>query len=122
MMPDEDAINSILQPIIGPWYESLENPQKAQEQILGELLKKYADTDYGKSHSAPEITSISDYQKNFPVIDYKGLLPYFSQVKEGNYNVILPEPPECWLITFKRMKATRNWDGSEFRFSRLMKK
>jgi hypothetical protein len=99
MMPDEDAINSILQPIIGPWYESLENPQKAQEKILGELLKKYADTDYGKSHSAPDITSISDYQKNFPVIDYKGLLPYFTQVKEGNYNVILPEPPECWVMT-----------------------
>jgi hypothetical protein len=99
MMPDEDALNSILQPIIGPWYESLENPQKAQEQVLGELLKKYAETDYGKSHSAPEITGIADYQKNFPVIDYKGLLPYFAQVKEGNYNVILAEPPECWVMT-----------------------
>jgi hypothetical protein len=99
MMPDEEAVNSILQPIIGPWYESLENPQKAQEQILGELLKKYADTDYGKSHSAPDITGIAEYQKNFPVIDYKGLLPYFTQVKEGNYNVILPEPPECWVMT-----------------------
>jgi hypothetical protein len=27
------------------------------------------------------------------------LLPYFAQVKEGNYNVILPEPPECWVMT-----------------------
>jgi hypothetical protein len=81
MMPDEETVNSILQPIIGPWYESLENPQKAQEQILGELLKKYADTDYGKSHSALDITGIAEYQKNFPVIDYKGLLPYFTQVK-----------------------------------------
>jgi hypothetical protein len=99
MMPDEDAINSILQPIIGPWYDSLKNPQKAQEQVLSELLKKYADTDYGKSHSAPEIKSISEYQKSFPVIDYKGLLPYFAQVQEGNYNVILSEPPECWVMT-----------------------
>jgi len=99
MMPNEEVLNSILQPIIGPWYESLENPQKAQEQVLGELLKKYAETDYGKSHSAPEIKGIADYQKNFPIIDYKGLLPYFAQVKEGNYNVILPEPPECWVMT-----------------------
>jgi hypothetical protein len=99
MMPDEDAINSILQPIIGPWYDSLKNPQKAQEQVLSELLKKYADTDYGKSQSAPEIKSISEYQKSFPVIDYKGLLPYFAQVQEGNYNVILSEPPECWVMT-----------------------
>jgi hypothetical protein len=99
MMPNEDAINTILQPIIGPWYESLENPQKAQEQILSELLKKYAHTDYGKSNSASETRGIADYQKNFPVIDYMGLLPYFTQVKEGNYNVILPEPPECWVMT-----------------------
>ena len=99
MMPNEDALNSILQPIIGPWYESLENPQKAQEQVLGELLKKYAETDYGKSHSAHQIEGIADYQKNFPVLDYKGLLPYFAQVKKGNYNVILAEPPECWVMT-----------------------
>ncbi len=99
MMPNEEILNSILQPIIGPWYESLENPQKAQEQILGELLKKYAETDYGKSHSAPTIEGIADYQKSFPIIDYKGLLPYFAQVKEGNYNVILAEPPECWVMT-----------------------
>ena len=99
MMPDEDTINSLLQPIIGPWYESLENPQKAQERVLYDLLKKYAITDYGKSHNASEIEEIADYQKSFPKIDYKGLLPYFAQAKEGNYQAILPEPPECWVMT-----------------------
>jgi len=99
MMPDEDALNSILQPIIGPWYASLENPQKAQEQVLGELLAKYAETAYGKSHGASEINGVADYQKSFPKIDYKGLLPYFAQVKDGDYKAILPEPPECWVMT-----------------------
>jgi hypothetical protein len=99
MMPDEDAINSILQPIIGPWYASLENPKKAQEQVLGELIKEYAKTDYGKTHGASEIGGVADYQKNFPAIDYRGLLPYFAQAKAGNYKVILPEPPECWVMT-----------------------
>lgn len=99
MMLEEDALNNILQPIIGPWYESLENPQKAQERVLGELLKKYSETEYGRSNSAPKIEGIDSYQKNFPAIDYKGLLPYFAQVKEGNYSVILAEPPECWVMT-----------------------
>lgn len=99
MMLNEDTINSILQPIIGPWYRSLKNPQESQEQVLSELLTKYSKTDYGKSHSASEIKGIADYQKNFPVINYKGLLPYFAQVKEGNYNVIIAEPPECWVMT-----------------------
>jgi hypothetical protein len=99
MMPNEDAINSILQPIIGPWYESLENPQKAQEQVLFDLLKKYAITDYGKKCGAAEIGEITDYQAKFPKISYQGLLPYLTQVKEGNYKVILPEPAESWVMT-----------------------
>ncbi len=99
MMPDEDSLNSILQPIIGPWYKSLENPQKAQEQVLGELVREYTKTDYGKSHNASEIGGITDYQKSFPAIDYEGLLPYLAEAKEGNYKAILPEPPECWVMT-----------------------
>jgi len=98
-MPDEDTISSILQPIIGPWYESLENPQKAQERVLYDLLKKYAITDYGNRCGASQIGGITDYQAKFPRIDYKGLLPYLTQAKEGNYKVILPEPPESWVMT-----------------------
>jgi hypothetical protein len=99
MLPEEDAINSILQPIISPWYESLENPQKAQEHILCDLLKKYAITDYGNSHNAQQITGTADYQKSFPIIDYKGIMPCLTQAREGNYKAILPEPPECWVMT-----------------------
>jgi hypothetical protein len=98
MLPEDDSL-SILRPIINPWYESLENPQKAQEQVLYDLLKKYGTTDYGNSHNALQIAGITDYQKNFPIIDYKRLMPYLTQAKEGNYKAILPEPPECWVMT-----------------------
>ncbi|UCF44973.1 MAG: GH3 auxin-responsive promoter family protein [Candidatus Bathyarchaeota archaeon] len=99
MMPDEDSFNSILRPIIGPWYESLKDPQKAQEQVLGKLVREYAKTDYGKRHHASDLMGITDYQRSFPKIDYKGLLPYLAEAKEGNYKAILPEPPECWVMT-----------------------
>jgi phenylacetate-coenzyme A ligase PaaK-like adenylate-forming protein len=99
MMPDEDTVNSILQPIIGPWYESLENPQKAQERVLYDLLKKYALTDYGNNYGASQIGGITEYQAKFPKIDYKGLLPYLTEAKEDNYKAILPEPPESWVMT-----------------------
>ena len=98
MLPQDDSL-SILRPIIGPWYESLENPQKAQERVLSDLVKEYAKTEYGQSHRAPEITGIPDYQASFPVIDYKGLTPYLTQVKEGNYQAILPEPAVSWVMT-----------------------
>jgi hypothetical protein len=99
MLTEDEGINSILRPIISPWYESLENPQKAQEQVLYDLVKKYGNTDYGNSHNALKVTGITDYRTNFPIIDYKALLPYLAQAKEGNYKAILPEPPECWVMT-----------------------
>jgi len=98
MLPQDDSL-SILRPIICPWYESLENPQKAQERVLSDLVKEYAKTEYGQSHCAPEITGIPDYKASFPVIDYKGLTPYLTQVKEGNYQAILPEPAVSWVMT-----------------------
>src|SRR4030067_1574147 len=99
MMPENQSIRSILEPIIGPWYESLKNPPKVQKQVLYDLLKKYAPTDYGNSHRALQTNGIEDYRRNFPVIDYAGLLPYLAKVKEGNYKTILSEPPEAWGMT-----------------------
>jgi hypothetical protein len=67
--------------------------------VLTDLVKKYITTDYGLSHNAGQINSISDYQKSFPVINYSALTPFLAQVKVGNYKAILNEPPECWVMT-----------------------
>jgi hypothetical protein len=99
MLTNNEAVNTILQPIIGPWYDSLKNPQKAQEQILSELTQKYATTDYGKNHQAEKTSTITQYQKNFPIINYAGMMPYLAQVKEGNFKAFLPEAPDCWVMT-----------------------
>jgi hypothetical protein len=99
MMPEPDTINSFLQPIIQTWYDSLENPQKAQQKTLQELLEKYAKTDYGKSHDASNIEGITEYQSKFPRINYEELTPYLAQVKNGNYKAILPEPADYWVMT-----------------------
>ena len=84
MLPENDVINSILQPIISPWYASLENPQKTQEHTLHDLIKKYGTTDYGNSHNALQTAEIAEYQKNFPIINYHELtaLPNASQRRQ----------------------------------------
>ncbi|MCX8150218.1 MAG: GH3 auxin-responsive promoter family protein [Candidatus Bathyarchaeota archaeon] len=99
ILPEIENVNDILKPILGPWYESLNNPNKAQQQTLFDLLKKYSSTDYGKQHKAAQITSLRDYQTNFPVIDYPTILPYLAQIKSGNYQTFLSEPPSCWVMT-----------------------
>jgi len=99
MLPEDETIRSILDPIIGPWYKSLENPQKTQEQVIYDLLKSYRKTEYGARHASFETNQIEDYQRSFPIIDYKTLQPYLSQVQTGKYETILSEPPVAWVMT-----------------------
>jgi hypothetical protein len=101
MMPEDGYIDasSILKSFVGPWYQSLSNPQKAQETALNELLKNYAVTEYGNLHHVQNTSTISEYQANFPVASYSDLMPYLKQVKDGNYKAFLSEPPETWVMT-----------------------
>jgi hypothetical protein len=99
MLPDEDSVNSILKPYVQPWYDSVENPQEAQAQVLADLVEKYASTEYGVNHNASQIKDIADYRANFPIIDYSGLIPHLVQVKERSYRAFLSEPPETWVMT-----------------------
>ena len=99
MLPDEDSINSILRPYVQPWYDSIENPQKTQEQLLADLIKKYADTEYGIRFKADKIDGISSYQANFPIINYSELSSHLKQVREQNFKAFLAEPPQCWVMT-----------------------
>jgi len=101
MLPENDEldVDGILKPIIGPWYESLKNPAEAQEKVLWQLLRKYGVTEYGSNHKADKITGTADYQANFPIMSYTGYLPYLTKVQEGNYKALLPEPPDCWVMT-----------------------
>lgn len=89
----------ILKQIVSPWHEALKNPAAAQRKVLEKLLMDYAKTGYGKSHGVEEIKDGSSFRSNFPTINYTGLRPYLDEVKVGNYSVILPEAPLCWVMT-----------------------
>ena len=99
MLPDDDPINSVLRPYVQPWYDSIADPKKAQEMVLADLVQKYAETRYGEMHNASKTGDISDYQSNFPIIDYSGLAPYLAEVREHDFKAFLPEPPQCWVMT-----------------------
>ena len=90
---------SFLQGIVNPWYEALQNPAEAQQQVLKNLVEGYAKTLYGKNHGAFNVEGDVDFRTNFPKMSYGGLAPYFEEVQRGNEKIILPEPPICWVMT-----------------------
>ena len=95
----EEQNNGIFQPLIGSWYESLENPEEAQSRTLSNLSKMYGNTQYGKDHNSSQIKEITEFRLNFPIMNYDRLNPYLSDVIKGHYDRFLPEPPVCWVMT-----------------------
>jgi len=82
-----------------PWYEGLENPAKAQEEVLRRLLEGYKRTKYGRDKGASNVSGREEFREVFPKTSYQDLKPYLERVMEGDYNILLPEPPITWAMT-----------------------
>jgi len=85
--------------IISPWHESLKNPEHYQKQVLTNLVEQYNKTRHGQNHNASKVKDITDFRNNFPILNYKGLSTYFTEIIKGNYASFLPEPVLCWVMT-----------------------
>ena len=96
---NERGALGVFQPLIGPWYQSLQNPEESQKHVLSNLTREYGKTRYGKDHHASEIERVEDFRANLPVLDYKALSAHLAQVSKGDYEAILPEPLLCWVMT-----------------------
>jgi hypothetical protein len=97
-MADRDPtamLNSFLQ----PWHDALDDPAKAQQEVLQRLLQGYAQTDYGVQHGAAQVGSIEEYRRAFPVVTYEDLKPVLRRVMEGDSAAFLSEPVLGWAMT-----------------------
>lgn len=96
---DPQAAAQLLQGMLQPWYASVENPGKAQDQVLNKLLTDYAKTGYGRQHGADQIDGVEDFRRAFPVMSYEGFRPLIEKVMGGDIEVLLWEQPVGWAIT-----------------------
>ena len=96
---DPQAAAQILQGLLKPWHTAIENPAKAQEDVLDRLLKDYARTQYGSEHGAGQIDTLGDYRRAFPVTTYEQYKPLIDRVMAGEVDLLLCEEPVGWAIT-----------------------
>ncbi len=106
---DPQAVARMLNGLLQPWHDAVDDPEKAQEQVLHRLLEGYAQTDYGKQHGAGDIEAIEDYRRAFPVATYEDYKPLIQRVMAGEIGLLLNEGPVGWAIT-------RGTTGDESKF------
>jgi hypothetical protein len=105
----EAAQMQMLQALLQPWHDAVADPAQAQQKVLHRFLQIYAQTDYGKQHSASQIETIEDYRRAFPVATYEDYKPLIDRVMAGEVSLLLNEEPVGWAIT-------RGTTGDESKF------
>jgi hypothetical protein len=90
---------AMLNALLQPWHEAVDDPVKAQQEVLRRLLESYAQTDYGAQHGAAQIETVEDYRRAFPVATYEDYKPLIERVMAGEANLLLNEEPVGWAIT-----------------------
>ena len=68
-------------------------PVETQKRVFEELLKKAADTQFGKDHGFRNISGYREYAARVPVRDYEELKPYVDRVVAGENDVLWPGKP-----------------------------
>lgn len=98
-MSQENPIVARLQAFIQPWYAALDDMPTAQENLLENLLKIYAQTEYGQQHHAGQVGSIRDFRDAFPVMTYEDYQPLLERVMGGDTHLLLEAEPLGWAMT-----------------------
>jgi hypothetical protein len=90
---------AMLNALLQPWHDAVDNPAKAQQEVLQHLLEGYAQTDYGAQHGAAQIETMEDYRRSFPVATYEDYKPLIQRVMADEISLLLNEEPVGWAIT-----------------------
>lgn len=91
----EATVNALLE----GWHNALLAPGETQEQVLRGLVTGYAQTEYGRQHSAEGVKTQEGFRRAFPITTYDDYQPLMQRVMSGETALLLYEDPIGWAIT-----------------------
>jgi hypothetical protein len=83
---------------INKFLATLSRPADTQSEFLISLLRRNADTDYGRQHSFHSIQSVKEFRRAVPLNTYEDLRPFIERVAEGNHNALFPSSDKVHMF------------------------
>jgi hypothetical protein len=99
MSMDAESAAIMVKALLEPWHGAVQEPARAQQEVLRGLLQIYARTEYGVQHGAAQVSSVDEYRRAFPVRTYDEYKPLIQRVMGGEVRLLLDEEPVGWAIT-----------------------
>lgn len=70
-----------------------------QLKLLFSKLQKNADTEYGRKYGFNRISTIKDFQKQLPIVEYEDIVEYIEREKQGEENILTSQKPIRFVTT-----------------------
>ena len=90
MNPIFTILQWIMKDSVCQFEVALDDPQKAQENLLSDLVKSIQKTEYGRFY---KIGSTQDFHSNLPIVDYEDIEPWIEKQKGSTKPILWPKPP-----------------------------
>jgi hypothetical protein len=81
------------------WESLTANPEKIQDQLLLDIVKRNRGTRFGRDHHFDTIRSLSEYRGQVAISDYERLRPYVERAQNGEASVLTAEPILMFTMT-----------------------
>jgi hypothetical protein len=81
------------------FFSELDRPGELQEEVLKDILKKNAGTQYGRQHRFSSINSVRDYRDNVGISSYEQLSDRIRRISNGEEKVLTAEAVDVFEET-----------------------
>jgi len=71
---------------------ALANPEKAQQRLLLDLVRKNQGCAFGRQYGFESITTVREYQGRVPMVTYDDVAPWIERIKTGERAALTSEP------------------------------
>jgi hypothetical protein len=75
------------------------HPMQTQQQLLLDMLKRNGDTAIGRKLGFASISSVEDFRKTIPIMDYKDHEPFIQRSLEGEPSQLTAQSPSFYATT-----------------------
>jgi hypothetical protein len=75
------------------------DPARAQDRLLREILGTNADTEFGRRHGFAGVSTFEEFQRRVPITTYEDLEPYVNAAMLGQANQLTKDPPVLFTTT-----------------------
>ena len=82
-----------------PFLRAVEDPQEAQSRLLGMIMGRNCDTEYGRKHGFREVKDLASYQQSVPIVHYEDIRDSIERMTRGEENILTAEAPVMFSQT-----------------------